>query len=123
MIRAALLFVCLGLAACATGSAEVGEAEAETVLVPAPSIDDPTGPGPDQLLHLVDADVRQILGEPEFVWVEADAAMWRYRGQGCFVDVFLYPGEGVTFVDVHGDDLDDTARNACFRDLVKTVKS
>jgi hypothetical protein len=123
MIRAALLFViCLGLAACAPGSAGP-EAETETVLVPASSIDNPTGPGPDQLLHLVDTDVRQILGEPEFVWVEADAAMWRYRGQGCFVDVFLYPGEGVTFVDVHGDDLDDTARNACYRDLVKTVKS
>jgi hypothetical protein len=116
MIRAALLFViCLGLAACASGSAGPE--------VEAPSIDDPTGPGPDQLLHLVDTDVRQILGEPEFVWVEADAAMWRYRGQGCFVDVFLYPGEGVTFVDVHGDDLDDTARDACFRGLVKTVKS
>jgi hypothetical protein len=119
MIRAAVILLCLGLAACAAGDA--ASTDGDQVLVAAPSLDRPSGPGPDpdQLLHLADADVRQMLGEPEFVWVEAGAAMWRYRGQGCFVDIFLYPNEGVTFVDVHGDDLDDEARQACFRRLLE----
>jgi hypothetical protein len=123
MIRVSSLLFCLIVTACAAGGGGAGGLAPETDLVMAPSIDDPTGPGPDQLLHLVDDDVRQILGEPEFVWVEADAAMWRYRGPGCFVDVFLYPGQGVTFVDIHGDDLDERARDACYRKMLKPVTS
>ena len=123
MIRAVVLLACLGLAACASGSEQAGEAGSDSILVPAASIDDPGGADPGRLLHLADADVRQILGEPEFVWVEAGAAMLRYRGQGCFVDVFLYRDEGVTFVEIHGENLDDRARRACFRTLVRSTTS
>ncbi len=74
---------------------------------------------PDSLAGF-DADgVRDTLGEPEFVWNEAGATMWRYRGRDCFVDVFLYDSDGVTYVDVRGDGLDDAGRNDCFRRLVE----
>jgi len=118
MIRILACLVVLALAACASGNG-VATNGADDMLTPAPSLDHPGDDGPNQLLHLADTDVRQMLGEPEFVWVEAGAEMWRYRGQGCFVDVFLYPDQGVTFVDVHGDDLDSYAREACYRSLVK----
>lgn len=117
------LLACLIVVACTTGGSQDGAEAFDTVLVPAPSIEDPAGPKPDELLHLAHADVRQILGEPEFVWAEADASMWRYRGPDCFVDVFLYVGLGVTFVDVHGEGLDQRARDACYRTLVKPTTS
>lgn len=123
MIRAAILVFCLALAACAaeTDPAANGDAEKSGLPAPAaaPSADEPLGPGPDELLHLSDDEVRQILGEPAFVWGETGAALWRYRGKDCYLDLFLYPDEGVTFVEVHGDNLDGRARQTCYQSLVK----
>lgn len=119
MIRLAAPLLGFALIAC------VSPTGSETVETPyVASIDDvrlPAGVGPEpaQLISLPDGDVRNMLGDPDFVWSESGAAMWRYQGSGCYVDVFLYDGQGVTFVDVHGDDLDERARAACFRAMIK----
>ena len=72
---------------------------------------------PESLLHLSELDLKNAMGEPQFVWVEADAEMWRYDSQACALFVYLYP-DGVRHVDIQGDGLDDAERAACFRDLV-----
>jgi len=72
---------------------------------------------PESLLNLSELDLKNAMGEPQFVWVEADAEMWRYDSQACALFVYLYP-EGVRHVDIQSDGLDDAERAACFRDLV-----
>ena len=116
----------LALAACTSGSAlqtaralgdrTVGEpsATALALLANAPA----RTRRADSLLALDAEAVRAMIGEPEFVWTEQGAAMWRYRGEACFVDVFLYEGAGVTYVDVRGEGLDEGARDACFLGLL-----
>jgi len=72
---------------------------------------------PDGLLLMSEGDLRGTMGDPAFVWAEADAQMWRYDGAQCAVFVYLYP-DGVRHVDVQGEGLDDSARTACFRTIV-----
>ncbi len=119
MMRFAALALCLAAAACA-GNKQADTAEMLEI-EPAMSIQSPgsSGVGPDQLLHKAGTEVRTILGEPEFIWSEDGAAMWRYRGSDCYVDVFLYEGEGVTYVDVQSQGTDERARDACFRTIIK----
>ena len=119
MMRFAALAMCLTIAACA-GKEPADTAETPGI-EPAVSIQSPgsKGVGPDQLLHKADTEVRTMLGEPEFIWSEDGAAMWRYRGADCYVDVFLYEGEGVTYVDVQSQGTDERARDACFRTIIK----
>ncbi len=119
MTRFAILVLCLTVAACAAnksaGTTDTPEIE------PAASIQSPADDsvGPDQLLHKADTEVLTMLGEPEFIWSEDGAAMWRYRGANCYVDVFLYEGEGVTYVDVQSQGTDERSRDACFRTIIK----
>ena len=119
MTRFVILALCLVATACAA-KAPVETTEAAEI-EPATSIQSPgdSGVGPDQLLHKADTEVRTMLGEPEFIWSEDGAAMWRYRGANCYVDVFLYEGEGVTYVDVQSQGTDERARDACFRTIIK----
>ncbi|MEM7124089.1 MAG: hypothetical protein AAF563_22620 [Pseudomonadota bacterium] len=118
MTRFVVLALCLAAAACA---AKAPEETATTEIEPAPSIQSPgdDAVGPDQLLHKADTEVRTMLGDPEFIWSEDGAAMWRYRGANCYVDVFLYEGEGVTYVDVQSQGTDERSRDACFRTIIK----
>jgi hypothetical protein len=114
----------LALGACSPGAAQHEDAAAPAQPADAALASTATtggGPpsGPQGLLHLDEEGVRRLMGDPEFVWSEPDAAMWRYRGQACFVDVFLYPGKGVTYVDVRGDGFGSPNRDACFRSLVE----
>ena len=71
---------------------------------------------PESLLHLGESDLLDAMGEPAFVWVESGAQMWRYDADACALFVFLYP-DGVRHVDLRSDGLDDTGRDACFREL------
>lgn len=125
MRRLLVVMLSLTLAACAQGvfpdQAATGRVQTPTLATSAASASgaDTLPQSPDGLLHLDGSGVESVMGKPEFVWSEADAQMWRYRGKACFVDVFLYPGAGVTYVDVRGAGLDTTARDACFRRLVK----
>lgn len=121
-MRLSALTLSLALVACTAGSVNDPQSAAQpdvaAALVDAPALE----ALPDRrsaLMALDEAGVRALMGEPEFVWSESGAAMWRYRGMACFVDVFLYEGSGVTYVDVRGDGLDDIGRSDCFRRLVE----
>ena len=120
MRRLPALTISLALAACTGGPAvEPPATPPAAVLLPAPE-QGPAIPGHVQaLIALNEGAVRDLLGEPEFVWTQEGAAMWRYRGQACFLDVFLYDGQGVTYVDVRGEGIDDATRANCFTGLVQ----
>ena len=75
---------------------------------------------PRALAGLDAVAVRDMLGEPEFVWRQPGAAMWRYRARACLVDVFLYDGDGVAHVEIRGEGLDEEDRSACLRRLLET---
>jgi hypothetical protein len=46
---------------------------------------------PDRLLGLEHSRVSELFGRPSFVRQDAPAALWRYRSNGCIVDLYLYP--------------------------------
>jgi len=120
MSRLPALTISLALAACTAGPMQESvETPAAAVLLPVP-VQGPAIPDHVQaLIALNEGAVRDLIGEPEFVWNQAGASMWRYRGQACFLDVFLYDGQGVTFVDVRGEGIDNVTRANCFRSLVE----
>ena len=121
MRRLPTLTLCLALVACTAGPVqEPSVTPSAAVMLPVPEQQGPVVPNHVQALISLDEDaVRDLIGEPEFVWTQVGSAMWRYRGQACFLDVFLYDGQGVTFVDVRGDNIDDATRANCFRGLVE----
>lgn len=45
---------------------------------------------PKRLIGLDHAGVTAMLGEPEFRRKDAPAELWRYRGEHCMLDLFLY---------------------------------
>lgn len=121
MRRIPALTLSLTLAACTAGpmhdTAETPTSAA--LMLPAPDQGPSVPSHVEALIALDEIGVRDLIGEPEFVWTQPGAAMWRYRGQACFLDVFLYEGQGVTFVDVRGEGIDDQTRSNCFPSLVK----
>lgn len=120
MRRIPALTLSLALAACTAGpmhdTAETTPSAAD--MLPAAEQGPSVPRHVEALIALDEGGVRDLLGEPEFVWTQPGAAMWRYRGQACFLDIFLYDGQGVTFVDVRGDNIDDVTRSNCFPNLV-----
>jgi hypothetical protein len=46
---------------------------------------------PDRLLGLEQGRLTELFGNPSFVRQDAPAALWRYRSNGCIVDLYLYP--------------------------------
>lgn len=121
MSRIPALALSLALAACTAGPMHDTAPQTPSAAAMLPPADQ--GPAvPEHVEALISLDetgVRDLIGEPEFVWTQPGAAMWRYRGQACFLDVFLYDGQGVTFVDVRGDGIDSVTRANCFRSLVE----
>lgn len=53
---------------------------------PEPGID----ADPKRLMGLDGAGLTALLGPPEFRRADAPAELWRYRGDGCMLDLFLY---------------------------------
>ena len=122
--RASALVLSLALAACTAGPVQDPAATPTAPALPAAPEAGPAVPTHVQaLISLDEGGVRDLLGEPEFVWEQEGASMWRYRGQACFLDVFLYDGQGVTFVDVRGDGIDDVTRSQCFAKLAEAHAS
>ncbi len=110
------LTISLALVACTAGSTHgpsTGDVDVAAVEAP----DAMLVSAPESLLHLSEADLKSTMGEPEFVWEEAGASMWRYDATGCAVFVYLYP-DGVRHVDVRGEGLSASERSDCFHDMV-----
>ncbi len=116
LARFGALTISLALVACTAGSTHgpsTGDFDVAAVEAP----DAMLVSAPDSLLHLSAADLKSTMGEPEFIWEEAGASMWRYDATGCAVFVYLYP-EGVRHVDVRGEGLSADERTDCFQDMV-----
>ncbi len=60
---------------------------------------------------LQDSEVAGMLGDPDFVWTEGNARMWRYDARSCSLLVFLYP-DGVRHAVVLGG-----AEDACLCEI------
>lgn len=120
MSRLPALTIAFALVACTAGPVpDQAATPSAALMLPVPD-SGPVVPSHVQaLISLDEAGVRDLLGEPEFIWDQEGASMWRYRGQACFLDVFLYEGQGVTFVDVRGDGIDDATRSQCFARLAQ----
>ena len=108
--------ISLALVACTAGSS-LDRADTTTSVAAVEAPDVMLIDAPVKLLHLSEGDLVDTMGEPEFVWVEADAQMWRYDAEGCALFVYLYP-DGVRHVDMQGEGLDDSARSRCFSEIV-----
>ena len=116
LARFGALTISLALVACTAGSTHgpsTGDVDVAAVEAP----DAMLVSAPESLLHLSEADLKSTMGEPEFVWEEAGASMWRYDATGCAVFVYLYP-DGVRHVDVRGEGLSASERSDCFHDMV-----
>ncbi len=118
--RLPALTIAFALVACTAGPVPEQAPTPSAAVMPPASDSGPAVPSHVQALIAMDeVGVRDLLGDPEFVWDQEGASMWRYRGQACFLDIFLYDGQGVTFVDVRGDGIDDTTRSQCFTRLAQ----
>lgn len=104
MIRRLVLsgFV-LALAACAQPKTAPGPAAPPPVRVPAPPPAVPIPPAPPRgeptdYLNLPQANVRALLGQPQFVRQDGGTQMWRYDGAQCRAFFFFYGAPGTEAV-------------------------
>jgi hypothetical protein len=91
-----------------------------------PELATPTPPPPAQIAHrvptvslavnrfegLVDAELVQLLGKPDFRRRDLDAEIWQYRAGICILDLFLYREEGI-FRVLHAEARSRTTGRAC----------
>jgi len=85
----------------------------------APPIDD----DPGQVMDRDGAAIEALLGPPGLRRKEPPAQVWQYRGEGCVLDLYLYPdGDGrpprVTYFELRGVARGTEARR-CFRGLLR----
>ncbi len=100
------------VAACATRSPEddaagrVQPATAGSAVAAAPATpSSPAAPDFQGLVGLRAADLRRLLGEPDFRRQDSLAEFWQYRAADCVLDLFLY-GDGGAYHVVHADTRD-----------------
>src|SRR5262249_19066169 len=59
-------------------------------------------PTEDKLMGADPATLEHWLGKPRLVRLDDPAQVWQYRGDGCVVDVYLYPTAGRMAVTLAG---------------------
>jgi hypothetical protein len=76
---------------------------------------------PTRLKGQSTAEIRALLGNPDFRRRDAPAEMWEYRGRVCTLDLFIYDRPNGRIVDAY------TVRSArpvtgaaCLKDLLAT---
>lgn len=80
-----------------------------------------THPEPKNLIGLSQFDIRDALGEPNFVRSDDGIEIWQYRASNCILDLFLYPtrnGLRVDHTELRGPVLDMPGELDCFEDIV-----
>ena len=120
LFAAGLLAGCETTADATANAGESGPVEApETAaLPPETEIDD----DPRQLIGLVPAELRDLLGEPDLVRRETPAQVWQYRGGVCVLDMVLYPeaeGDRVTYVEARNLAGAETETRPCLHSLLR----
>ncbi len=117
------------VAACATRSPEddvagrVRPATTGSVVAAAPATpSSPPAPDFQGLVGLSAADLRRLLGEPDFRRQESLAEFWQYRTADCVLDLFLY-SDGSAYRVVHADTRDRgflrVSQSNCYGALVQ----
>ncbi len=114
LARFGALIISFGLVAC-TADPTPGVVDSDVTAVEAGDV--VLVSTPDSLMHYSEAELMSTMGEPEFVWQEAGASMWRYDSSGCSVFVYLY-SDGVRHVDIRGEGMDAAQRRDCFHNLM-----
>ena len=68
------------------------------------------------------ADLRRLLGDPDFRRQEPPAQIWQYRTTECVLDVFLYSDAGGEYHVVHAEIRDRgvvrVSQSSCYGSLV-----
>lgn len=117
------------VAACATRSPEndvagrVQPATTGSAVAAAPATpSSPAAPDFQGLVGLGGADLRRLLGEPDFRRQESLAEFWQYRTADCVLDLFLYR-DGSAYHVVHADTRDRgflrVSQSNCYGALVQ----
>jgi hypothetical protein len=91
----------LGLAACATP----GDEQAATA-----------SPAMKALAGLDPAQVRALLGPPDFRRIDAPAELWQYRSADCVLDLYFYSEAGaetLAFAQMRNRDLQQASAGGC----------
>ena len=73
-------------------------------------------------MELSSAEVSERVGRPHFVRRDGPAEVWQYRGEGCFLDLFLYKrGSGfhVKYVDLRSQQLGGDRLRDCLADIIR----
>lgn len=73
-----------------------------------------------QLNGLSEAELRHLLGEPDFRRHEAPAEIWQYRGADCILDLFLYRSAGkyrVAYAETHDRGVISVSQSSCYAGL------
>jgi hypothetical protein len=101
-VRAALAAaLLLGLAACAT---------------PGDRAASPASPAMNVLAGLDSAQVRALLGTPDFRRNDPPAELWQYRSADCVLDLYFYGEAGaqtLAFAQMRNRDLQQAAADSC----------
>ncbi len=121
-----ILTAILGLAACAappepavvSSPAHAARSGVNPMLPPSQKRSEVAG-GPSRLKGMNTAQVRALLGNPNFRRRDAPAEIWEYRGHACTLDLFLYDHPTGRTVDAYTvRSARPIAADACLNDLV-----
>jgi hypothetical protein len=88
-----------------------------------PAIDPKSLPTPQRMVGMTPDELTRLLGEPGFKRRDDPAEIWQYRGERCFLDVFLYRDKGrteVSYVDVRGTTVVKVPGEECVLDVLKS---
>jgi len=80
-----------------------------------------TAADPLRLAGLSAAELKRVLGEPDFAREEPPAAVWQYRGGDCVLDVFLYGESGlyrVAYAETRDRGIIRVAQSSCYASLL-----
>ena len=90
---------------------------------PVPAIDPKSLPTPQRMVGMTPDELTRLLGEPRFKRRDDPAEIWQYKGERCFLDIFLYRDKGrteVSYVDVRGTTVVKVPGEECVLDVLTT---
>lgn len=80
-------------------AAPTGEDQKTAALPPDSKVEKTIDADPKRLIGLDRGGLTALLGKPSFLRKDAPAEFWRYAGDGCMLDVYLYGPEQVAARD------------------------
>ena len=90
--------------------------------LPKPPEPEPVDDNPMQFMEMTVAQLSEAIGRPHLVRRDGGAEVWQYRGEGCFLDVFLYQQDGVfrvKYVDLRSPTLNKAQLRPCLAGIIR----